>query len=556
MIVFPKGRNNQNIKIMDPILQKFRSKFIEEAQGLLDRLEKDLLDIENKPDKNDLTESAFRAMHTLKGISSMYGFDFISEFTHHLESIWQSVRENKLQFNKEIFEVTFNAIDHIRNLLDDEKLENAENKTNHKTLLDTVIRISNITSTTESRIEEKVIKVRHDINSWHILLKITEQLFFRGISLKNIIGELIALGEYEISKLESLSDKETDVWSIIFTTEATEDEIKEIFLFIEDDCTLVNLAKGNILSSKYKEEIATEKQEHIISLLEYSENLQNHKSEPESTEENKKSNEYSEHVKQTVRRISVDAAKLDRLMFLVSELITLNSQLNLTARNGSIEQMAPYLEKVDMLSKQFRNNALEIRLVPLNDTVLRFQRLIRDLSLQLGKKVEFKTCGTETELDKNTIDQLAEPLMHIIRNCIDHGIETPENRIKKGKPEQGGIGLTAYNSGSYVFICISDDGNGIDIEKVKQKAIDKGILKPADNPTDQEILDLIFLPGFTTAQSLTSVSGRGVGLDVVKKRIAESKGRSNGKLRPGHWHHFYFENPAISVYYRYLIIYS
>jgi len=172
-------------------------------------------------------------------------------------------------------------------------------------------------------------------------------------------------------------------------------------------------------------------------------------------------------------------------------------------------------------------------LVPLGDTVLRFQRLIRDLSKQLGKIVEFKTSGVDTELDKNTIDRLAEPLMHIIRNSIDHGIELPEIRTKKGKPEQGIINLTAYNSGSFVFICISDDGNGIDVEKVKQKAIDQGLLKPTDTPDKKEIFDLIFLPGFSTAQSLTSVSGRGVGMDVVKKHITDLRGEIFISSEPG-----------------------
>jgi two-component system, chemotaxis family, sensor kinase CheA len=509
---------------MDPILQKFRNKFIEEAQSLLDNLEKNLLEIENKPDEKELTESAFRAMHTLKGISSMYGFDFISEFTHHLESIWQGIRDEQMQFNKEVFNITFNSIDHIRKLLDDEKLENPENKINHKNLLDTVIRINNLDSSLKTKVKEKPVKASHETTSWHILLKITEKLFFRGISLKNIIGELIALGEYEIFKMESLCDAETDVWSIIFTSDATEDEIREIFLFIEDDCTLVNLSKGNILSNLKIEEDIPESKEHKLSLLEYAEDLSHRNTKPADIDENNKLLEHANQVRQTVKRISVDASKLDQLMFLVSELITVNSQLNLTARKGDMEQMTPHLEKIDTLSKQFRNNALEIRLVPLSDTVLRFRRLIRDLSIQLGKKVEFRTSGTETELDKNTIDQLAEPLMHIIRNCIDHGIETPENRVKSGKPEQGTINLTAYNSGSFVFICISDDGNGIDFEKVKQKAVEKGILKSTDNPTNKDIYDFIFLPGFSTARSLTSISGRGVGMDVVKKRINDLRG--------------------------------
>ncbi len=509
---------------MDPILQKFRNKFIEEAQSLLDNLEINLLDIENNPSEKELAESAFRAMHTLKGISSMYGFDFISEFTHHLESIWQGIRDNKMQFSKDVFQITFNSIDHIRKLLDDENLENKENKNNHKSLLEDVIRISNVAPVSDTISTEIPAKTKPDTNSWHILLRITESLFFRGISLKNILSELVALGEYEISKVESLCDSETDVWSIIFTSEASEDDIKEIFLFIEDECTIVNLAKGNILSGTFKDDLFSDEKEKKQSILDYTENIQNQKPEPIHTDEIKPVEEHVTQSKQTVKRISVDSSKLDQLMFLVSELITVNAQLNLTARSGKIELMAPHLEKIDTLSKQFRNNALEIRLVPLSETMLKFQRLIRDLSKQLGKKVEFKTYGTETELDKNTIDQLSEPLMHIIRNCIDHGIETPENRLKNDKPETGAIGLTAYNSGNFVFICISDDGTGINIEKVKQKAIDKGIFKPTDTPTNKEIFDLIFLPGFSTAQSLTSVSGRGVGMDVVKKRITDLRG--------------------------------
>ena len=220
-------------------------------------------------------------------------------------------------------------------------------------------------------------------------------------------------------------------------------------------------------------------------------------------------------------------------MFLVSELITVNSQLTLSSHDHFYDKIRPYLEKVDSLSKQFRNNAIEIRLVPLGDTVLRFQRLIRDLSKQLNKKVEFVTKGTNTELDKNIIDQLAEPLMHLIRNCLDHGIESPETRVNKGKPEQGTITMSAYNSGNNVFIDISDDGSGIDIEKVRHKAIDKGFMKPHDKLTKKDIYDFIFLPGFSTAQNLTEVSGRGVGMDVVKKRINELRGEVIVDSTPG-----------------------
>lgn len=511
---------------MDSSLHRFKDKFTEEANGLLDRLEKDLLDLENQPSDKELIESAFRAMHTIKGVSGMFGFDFICEFTHHMESIYQAIRESNLAFNKDIFEITFQSVDHIRKLMSDEKLADPENQTRHNNLIDS---ISKIIAQSPQIVQEPAFNVpttpTNNPNTWHILLRTSEMLFFRGISLINIFRELSALGNFEISRVENMNEENNaDIWSVFLKTTASEQEIREVFLFIEDDCTIVNLANKDIIN--YDTEIQEEKpvNENEISILDYIEDPNRKKSKPEQNGHDEIQEIIHLPGKKNIKRISVDSTKLDHLMFLVSELITINSQLNITTRDHHFNKIRPYLEKLDTLSKQFRNNAIEIRLVPLGDTVLRFQRLIRDLSKQLNKKVDFITNGTNTELDKNTIDQLAEPMMHIIRNCIDHGIESPEERVKKGKSEQGKITMAAYNSGNNVFISISDDGNGIDVDKVRKKAIDKGILKPHDKPSKKEIYDLIFMPGFSTAQSLTEVSGRGVGMDIVKKRINDLRG--------------------------------
>lgn len=518
---------------MDSILQRFRDKFIDEANGLLDRLEKDLLDLENKPASKELIESAFRAMHTIKGVSGMYGFDFICEFTHHMENIYQNIREDKLNFNKDICDITFQSVDHIRKLLSDEKLADPHNQKTHNALIDLISQIISVGSSSKESSQTGGTKTEQlkSHSTWHILLRTSEKLFFRGISLINIFKELSGLGNFEIQKVENLSSTDTDTWSIFLNTEASESEITEVFLFIEDDCTIVNLANGNLLEGNAENE-ADDTRKDEISILDYIGDSENQKSKkgaaatPQAAENNPKE-------KRAVKRISVDSTKLDHLMFLVSELITVNSQLCLTSRDRTYDKIRPYLEKVDSLSKQFRNNAIEIRLVPLSDTVLRFQRLIRDLSKQLNKKVEFVTKGINTELDKNTIDQLAEPLMHLIRNCLDHGIETPEKRVQEGKSEAGTITMSAYNSGNFVYIDISDDGTGINVEKVKQKAIDKGIIKPQDKPDKKDIFDFIFLPGFSTAQSLTEVSGRGVGMDVVKRRINDLRGEVIVESEPG-----------------------
>jgi two-component system chemotaxis sensor kinase CheA len=521
---------------LDPILQKFRGKFLEEAQGLLDRLEKDLLDLERNPEDKELIESAFRAMHTIKGTSSMYGFDNISEFTHLVENIYQAIREKKLTFNKEIFDFTFNSVDHIHKLLSDEDLTNKHNKKNHSKLLKYAAGLvgsldKNTTAKNNNGIT--VSDVNPDLKTFHILLHTNEKQYDRGISLFAIFQDLAKLGEYRIEKLNLADSADFESWNIFLTTTASEDSVKEVFLFIEDDCFIIPVATGDLLAN------ATNinekgKQNKEISILDYIEDCQNPGNNGLEEVENKEViQESSKRDIHAVKRISVDSSKLDYLMYLVSELITVNSQLNSTTRSSQYKHIKPFLEKVDNLSKSFRNVTLDLRLVPLSDMVLRFQRLIRDLSKQLDKKIEFVTSGIDTELDKNTIDHLAEPLMHIIRNCIDHGIEPEGCRIERGKPPTGIIKLSAYQSSNYVFIIIQDDGNGIDKEKVRRKALDMGLIKDSDQLQCKDLYNLIFLPGFSTAQSLSEVSGRGVGMDVVKKRITELKGEVLIESEPG-----------------------
>lgn len=522
---------------MEASLNRFKDKFIEEAGGLLDRLEKDLLELENKPANKELIESAFRAMHTIKGASSMFGFDFICEFTHHMESMYQLIREEKLQFNSEISDITFQSIDHIRKLLHDDKFLDPSNQKKHNALIDSITKVLQIKPIQFSGIftdEKAKNELARTKQTWHILMRTSEAIFFRGISLTSIFHDLAELGEYEITRITNMSNDDSDTWSIFLHTDVSEQDIREVLLFIEDDCSIVNLTQKTVFDTKLNHipEADMDTPNGDISILDYIEDTEKQKKSKVSPECIPAEN-LAVQATQAAKRISVDASKLDQLMFLVSELITVNSQVNLSARDSIYNPLRPYLEKIDSLAKQFRNNALEIRLVPLSDTVLRFQRLIRDLSKLLNKKVNFVTNGTNTELDKNTIDQLTEPLMHIIRNCIDHGIESPEVRAEKGKPENGSITLAAYNSGNNVYITISDDGCGIDEEKVKQKAIEKGYLKTTDNLCKKDIYDLIFMPGFSTAQNLTEVSGRGVGMDVVKRRITDLRGEVMIDSEPG-----------------------
>lgn len=506
---------------MDPILQKFKGKFLEETTELLDKMEKDLLEVEENPSDQELIESAFRAMHTIKGISGMYGFGFICEFTHNLENIYQALRDKTLAFSKDIFDISFASIDHIRKLLLDEKLADLNNQKNHQELLKKTEELLNRQEIVPPAppSPEVITEVKENQPStWHILFRTSEQLYFRGVNLVNIFYDLSKLGNFEINHLDYLSDEDTDMWSILLYTDKSRNDIVDILLFIEDDCTITRLAQKNIFEEDLS--LTNSEEPSILNFIESTEPCSKLKNCPEQEQ----APNISIHQKKINPRLSVDSEKLDRLMFLVSELITLNSQFIVSTSDKAYDKIRPLTERLDDLSKMFRNNVFEIRLVPLSESILRFKRLIRDLSRQLHKKVELVTENMDAELDKGTIDQLNEPLIHIIRNCIDHGIEPPEVRKEKGKPETGTIKISANNSGSQVEICIEDDGAGIDLNKVKQKALEKKIITAADELTKQELMDLIFLPGFSTAQSLSEVSGRGVGMDVVRKKISELRG--------------------------------
>ena len=497
-------------------LEKFRNLFLEECSSLLDKLENELLELESNPRNKELLESIFRAMHTIKGTSAMYGFTYINEFTHIFENIYQNLRDGKSQFSTELSDVSLHSLDHIRNLLHDEHLSDPKNRDEHESLLNKINKFGTSHSEKQTFFAPKTEDISIE-KTWLIILHTDEQLTFRGINLMNIFEELMTLGKLEINRIEQTLYPKTQSWTLLLTSDASELDITDVFIFLDDNIKVVKLFNGT-WNDKIFDQMASS-EPSILKLIEN----QQLPVENETNPQNEK-NVSAQQPKQATKRITVDSNKLDYLMFLVSELVTLNSHLVEDAHRLNDPHLKENIEKHDDLASLFRQNILNIRLIPFNDAALKFQRLIRDLSGKLNKKIEFKTVGIDIELDKTTIDNLQEPLMHIIRNCIDHGIEMPENRIAKGKPESGSISLIIRQGGSNVFIDIKDDGAGIDKEKVRQKAIEKGIIKSTDILTDSELYEIIFLPGFSTAQSLTEVSGRGVGMDAVKQKIKDLRG--------------------------------
>ena len=520
-------------------MDNFQKKFIEEAIDLINNLEEALLNLEKKPDDNELIAAVFRIMHSLKGGGGMFGFDDISHFTHNLETIYDEVRNNRLKLTEELLSVTFSAVDHLRNLLNTNALKDPLIKKNHDLLLQKVDNIqknfetTNLSSEIESDINEKS---ETGEKTFFVQFIPHENIMDNGTNPLYLIDELCSLGKAQsypkLNKIPLLAKfspaKCYTFWEVILVTNKEINDLKGVFIFVEDESELqvIKLSDMDILSSKtiieeFENKLLSDDKTDINKLQAFiKEQEAKIKTQKVSVIE-KLSNFTKENVISSIR---VDSEKIDQLMNLVSELVTTQASLSLYVEENQVYELNQLSENIENITRQLRDTAFSISLIPIETMLTRFHRLIRDLSFEFNKNIEFITEGAETELDKTLVQGLTDPLMHIIRNSVDHGIEPEPERLAKGKTPQGMIYLKAYYSGAHVVIKVQDDGRGINPAVIKQKAIEKDLISHDFQLTDKEILDLVFLPGFSTAEVITDVSGRGVGMDVVKKKIDEIRG--------------------------------
>ncbi|MCK5169698.1 MAG: chemotaxis protein CheA, partial [Bacteroidales bacterium] len=378
--------------------------------------------------------------------------------------------------------------------------------------------------------------------SYYIYFEPNIDVFSDGTNPLFLLDELHTLGECkvfahfnkvpEIEKIEIT--KCYTYWEVLLATNEDVNTISDVFIFVEDQCKLeihevadYDITKNDkIIDQIYK--VAEEKTDIGVSEIQRIINkITSSEKRIDKIEKTIEKKGTLPSVKENViSSIRVSSDKLDQLMNLVSEMVTTQARLSLYAEQSDDGELLTIAEDVQKLSRQLRDNAFDIVLVPIETMLTRFQRLVRDLSKELNKDVVFIAEGADTELDKTIIESLTDPLLHILRNSIDHGIESAEIRKRLGKPEQGKIVLKAFYSGANVHIQIHDDGAGIDPEKIKEKAINKGIISKDTVLTKKEILDLVFLPGFSIAENVTGVSGRGVGMDVVKRKLIEIRGEA------------------------------
>lgn len=543
-------------------MDKFAEKFKGEAEEYCERLESGLLILEDDPENEQVIGEIFRIMHSMKGSGGMFGFDLLSDVTHDLESLYDIFRTKKQVIDPEIIAFTLRSVDDLRKLIvqkpTNEHREMAERmKSEAQMQLLRVFPASN--SSKENQESQNSFSILSDTiqTTYYITFVPNENILVNGTNPLYLIDELNALGECNIQisfdRLPSLNDIEPEKcyvsWYLFIATAESVDTLHDVFIFVADlaQIQIEKVATGNVIhqetvladflnawqnqekweiSESTEEDLDHEKKEVADVLLKSSEDISK-----------------ATFVQTAVDSIRVSSKKIDQYMNLVSELIITQSRLELLASKSDHPELELVSESFDKLSRQLRDNAFSMSLIPLQSLAIRFKRLVHDLSKSLDKEVVLVTEGLETELDKNIIERLIEPLLHLIRNSLDHGIESKDERIAKGKEQVGAISIKAAMVGSYVQIEIEDDGAGLDSAKIRQKAIAQGLLSGQTELSDEEIFQLIFEPGFSTSDLVTDVSGRGVGMDVVRRRVYQMRGNIDLVTEKGRFTRFILKLP-------------
>lgn len=526
------------------MLDRFQQKFVEEATDNVASIEEALFELENDPENKEIIERLFRSMHTIKGGGAMFGFNDLSNFTHNLETIYDHIRNDKIKVTKDIISLTFESLDYIRLLLEKGQLTDSDDIAHQQ---DYIKRLQahfapgeglyvNPNKAGQQQAAQPQVEKEEEAGPKNYLVNFEpfENLLSNGTNPLFIIEDLMALGEaktvsylqdvHPFMEFEPLAMRIK--WQVVLQTDQDVNDIKDVFIFVEDDCKveITELPKGDIVSNtdKLPEMMANAHSTGVMLKKEDFDVFKVVKQAAVASAKPEAKQQQQETAKIATQRVS--SAKIDELVNAVGELVTMQAQLNLIASKSNNEAFASITEQMEKITRQLRETSFEMSLVPLQGELVRFQRLVRDLSNKLGKQLEFVVEGGDIELDKNIIEHLIDPLLHIIRNSGDHGIEMPDERIKKGKNPKGTILLKAFYSGSNVVIQIIDDGKGMDPAKIFAKAVEKGVVDASAKMTKQEILNLIFASGFSTAEKVSDVSGRGVGMDVVKSKIQEVRG--------------------------------
>ncbi len=517
-------------------MAQFHQVFFEESFEGLDAMESGLLNLDMGDVDADEINTIFRAAHSIKGGSGTFGFTAVSDFTHVMETLLDEMRDGRRKVTQPAVDVLLGSVDCLREML--LSIQNGseidrQSIDSYKKALDEVLKQA------AHQVESASVKshsasiprtnnlAEQQIEGWSIAFSPHAQLLKTGNDPVRMFKELATLGELTaipdlrgVPDLYQLDPEECHLsWKLILKGHVSAGEIDEIFDWVEDDC---DLSKQAIYSSS--PEYAVESREQPVENKSPSETRPVKAAPAVQGDVNGKDNK--EESKTVVAKgsssIRVDTGKIDTLINMVGELVITQSMLSLVGEHfdlGKLDQLKNGLSQLERHTRELQESVMNIRMLPISFVFSRFPRLAHDISSKLGKKIELKLVGENTEVDKTVVELLSDPLVHLVRNSLDHGIEMPDVRLAAGKPETGTVILEAYHRGGNIVIEVSDDGKGLDKDKLRAKAIEKGLIAADANLTDKQCLELIFMPGFSTAEKLTDISGRGVGMDVVRRNI-------------------------------------
>ncbi len=566
-------------------MDELTSVFIQEGREQLQAMENGLLELEQNPDDHDNINSIFRAAHTIKGASGVIECHFIEGFMHKVENVLDRLRNDEIKVSGDLTGVLLRCCDHMAGLMDvlesGQAEPSAETKGNGDALLAELL---TTTGEAPAAAPPGGVPIEHEAevhtsgggvvvtDSWHISVRFGQNVLRGGMDPLSFLRYLASLGE--ILAIETVPDgiphgEEMDPEScylgfeIHFQTRASKADIERVFDFVRDECELRILPPNSKLSEYLR--LIKELPEDDLRLGEIlvrcgaltqaeleSGLLSQKTATPETVEEGDsaslmpqlgeilidqkvvhkelveaavvKQAQVSEKKAVEARLIRVQADKLDQLIDLVGELVIAGASANLLARRSKQGELMEATSILTRLVEDIRDSALQLRMVQIGETFNRFNRVVRDVSKEIGKEIDLVISGAETELDKTVVEKIGDPLMHLVRNSMDHGIEPTAVRVAKGKPAHGRVELNAYHDSGNIVIEVVDDGGGLPRDKIFKKALEKGLVQPTQTLTDQEVINLIWEPGFSTADQVTNLSGRGVGMDVVRRNIQGLRG--------------------------------
>jgi len=570
-------------------LDQAQQTFIVEARELLQDMEASLLLLESEPADNDAIGAIFRAAHTIKGSAGLFGLSPIVGFTHIVEDVLDRLRDGAIQVDGELIALLLRSADHMLELVEvvagaGEALSDIAQER------EAILRLGlqNYQAMQAASVLPALLDIpmaqpvagEDSVSSgyWHISLRFGTDVFRNGMDPLSFLRYLNTLGE--IVHVVTLADTlpalpQFDAESchlgfeIDLDSDASRETIGEAFDFVRDDCQIHILAPHSRMEEYLRlidalpeeparlGEILTQCGALTVKELEDGLRTQRERTESAGTpaiplgeilieqrvvepavvqsalEKQGRHRESPQGGATEAHFVRVNADKLDELINLVGELVIASAGANLLARGSASSQLQESTSVVSGLVEEILDGALHLRMIPIGETFNRFRRVVRDVSQELGKDIELLISGADTELDKTVVEKIGDPLMHLLRNAMDHGIESPAVRQAAGKPAKGRLQLNAFHDSGSIVLEIADDGAGLNRDRILQKAVERGLVPAASNLTDQEIHNLIFEPGFSTAEAVTNLSGRGVGMDVVKRNITLLRGTVDLDSQPG-----------------------